>query len=393
MIWAIIIYLILLAALVLFYILYIDVFALVMLLCVLIIPFILGIILIWMKCTSAAALTCDADTFTAGESVPFTLTIRNQSPFAFPQTHAVIEVRHSFGRGTEKLRLRFPLQAKNITRMTFYVHAELCGSVDVTLKRLFVLDYLYLFRTGISKRQKNANVLILPKKLPIPAVNTSVPVLDPDSDVFGDRPGDDPSEIFGFHEYTAGDPISRIHWKLSSKSDKFLMKEFSTPIQKSILILLDYAGTGLSVTDKMKEAETMLTIFYSVVCCALEMHIHPTVCWYHAGMRRMEQYGIETPAQLKEVFRNLYSAITCMELDMQPLMDLAGEMTFSSITCITNRLPVQLIRTVDKRMTANQKTILSISGIRQEIPCPSDDTMILHVRPDAVQDDLTQLAL
>lgn len=393
MVWAKLIYLLFLTALVLFYILYIDTFALVMLICAAVIPFILKGILLWMKFTSAAALTCDADTFSAGESVPFTLTIRNQSPFAFPQTHAVIEIRHSFGNGSEKLRLRFPTQARNITRMTFYVRADLCGSVDVILKKLFVLDYLYLFRTGISKRQKHADVLILPKKLPIPASNISEPVLDPDSDVFGDRPGDDPSEIFGFHEYTAGDPISRIHWKLSSKSDKFLMKEFSTPIQKSILILLDHAATGQSVQEKMKETETTLTIFYSIVCCALEMQILPTVCWYNTEMQKIELYQIGTPAQLKEVFRSLYAAVSCMELDIQPLMDITGEMAFSSITCITNRLPVQLVRAVDKRMTANQKTILSISHTMPETSCSVDAAMIYHVRPDAVQEDLSQLIL
>lgn len=389
-----IIYLLVLAALVGFYILYIDVFALIMLLCALALPLVLGGILIYLKCTSAAALTCDADTCSAGESIPVTLTIRSQSVFAFPRAQAVVELRHSFGAGKEKLLLRFPLQARNVTRITFYVHADFCGAVDISLKKIRVPDYFHLFRTGIRIRQKSTSILVLPKRLSLPVNNFSEPVLSPEGDVFGDRPGDDPSEIFGFHEYAPGEPVSRIHWKLSSKTDKLLMKEFSLPVQKSVLLLLDYSGSAKGLPQaRIQEAETILTVFYSVVCQMMELQVMPTICWYHAEHASLEFHEISEMSQLTDVFRMLYEAISAMELDVQALMDMAGELQFSSVTCITNRLPQQLLQVIDRRITANQKTVLLVSGGSMESGFISEETSVLRVHPDSVQEDIPQLVI
>ncbi len=386
-------YLLTVAVLMIFYVLYIDTIALIMLLCVLAVPLIMKGILLILKYNSAAALTCDTDTFSAGESIPFTITLRNQSPFAFPQAQAIIELHHSFGTEKEKLRLRFPLQARNVTKMTFYVHANFCGSVNVTLKKLFVLDYFHLFRTGLRMRQKQADVLILPKRLSLPLANLAEPVLTPDGELYGDRPGDDPSEIFGFHEYTAGDPISRIHWKLSTKSDKLMMKEFSTPIQKSVLLLLDITSDAQKATHKMKETETILTIFYSIVCQMLEEQIQPTICWYHTGTQGLEQHVPATMGQLTDVFRKLYEAVDFMELDVQAVTDAVGEMRFSSVTCITTRLPEPMLTMIDRQLTANQKNILLVGTANEERRFLSDETIVLQVHPETVQDDIVQLVI
>ena len=51
--------------------------------------------------------------------------------------------------------------------------------------------------------------------------------------------GDDPSEIFDIHEYHDGDKINRIHWKLTAKQDKTMVKDYSLPISNSIVLMAD----------------------------------------------------------------------------------------------------------------------------------------------------------
>lgn len=48
------------------------------------------------------------------------------------------------------------------------------------------------------------------------------------------KKGDDPTEIFDIHEYHEGDLLKNIHWKLSLKHQKLLIKENALPIQESI---------------------------------------------------------------------------------------------------------------------------------------------------------------
>lgn len=390
-------YLALLIGLSIFYVLYIDSFALIMLICALLVPILLKGILLWLKFSSSAVLTCDADSCAAGESVPITITVRSRSPFSFPQAQAIVLLRHSFGSGTEKLRLRFPLQARNLTRITFYVHADFCGAMELTLKKISVLDYLHLFHTNLIVRQKHASLLVLPQCVRLPVFNSSDPVFSPDSDVFGERPGDDPSQIFGFHEYGMGDAISRIHWKLSSKSDKLFVKEFSMPIQKSVLLILNYSSSAReSMQTRIQKAETFLTLFYSVACQMLEQHVLPEIVWYDEAQQKFEMFRPTAKGQMTDVFRSLYDAISGMELDVQRLMDVLSGTSYSSLTCITNHMPKMLLDIVDKQLNANQKTMLYVCGQEDDSVQISDNieqTAVLWVHSGRIQEDIPQLLI
>ncbi len=388
-----VIYLAVLIALACFYVLYIDSIALIMLVCALCVPFLLKGILIWLKCASSVILTCDVDTCTSGESVPVTITVQNQSPLSFSKMHAVIDMQHSFGVGKERMRLQFPLQAKNATKMTFYVHGEFCGAMEISLKKIYVLDYLHLFRTNLRIHQKSVNILVLPKRQPILLSNLSEPVYFPESDVFGDRPGDDPSEIFGLHEYVPGDAVSKIHWKLSSKGDQTFVKEFSSPVMKSVLLLLDFRIDKTGFSEKIQEAEAFLSLFYSIVCQMIEMQIIPVILWYDRNTNHMESHQPATFGELTDVFRALYDSIKAMDMDVQKLMNATVSLQFSSVTCVTNSFSNTLLSTIDRQMTANQKTMVVISDKNTHDELYSAETVVLHTAPDKIAEDLRQIVI
>ncbi len=385
------IYLAVVAVLCLFYILYIDSFALIMLICMLALPLLLKGTLLWLKFASAAAMTCDLDTCSAGESIPVTITIRNRAPLSFSHVHAVIDLQHSFGTKNERMHLQFPLQPNNITKMTFYVHADFCGSLDMTLKKLYVLDYFHLLRTNLIVRERSTNVLILPQLLPLPLYNLSEPVLSPESDTFGDRPGDDPSEIFGIHEYAPGEPVSRIHWKLSSKEDKLLVKEFSMPIQKTALLVLSYdSRSSANPQHRIQEAETLLTLFYSISCQMLAEMLVPTILWYDENAQQIKHHRLTAGSELIDLFRILYSTLHSMNLDPQKLSDAVTGLQFSSATCICNHLPHVLVEVIDQRVTANQKNILVVKA-EHDPAINAEHAEVIPIRPGSVQEDIHQL--
>jgi hypothetical protein len=53
------------------------------------------------------------------------------------------------------------------------------------------------------------------------------------------KAGDDPSEVFAIREYREGDRLQRIHWKLSRKQGQLMIKEFSDPMNCSVLLLVN----------------------------------------------------------------------------------------------------------------------------------------------------------
>ena len=75
------------------------------------------------------------------------------------------------------------------------------------------------------------------------------------------RRGNDPGEVRSIREYVPGDPVRNIHWKLSEKTDKLLVKELGNPVTDQFLILLD---TGREVSQDPVALETIASVFASL---------------------------------------------------------------------------------------------------------------------------------
>ena len=76
------------------------------------------------------------------------------------------------------------------------------------------------------------------------------------------RRGNDPGEVRGIREYVPGDPVRNIHWKLSEKLDKLLVKELGNPITDQFLVILD---TGHEISQDPVALETVASVFVSLV--------------------------------------------------------------------------------------------------------------------------------
>ena len=57
------------------------------------------------------------------------------------------------------------------------------------------------------------------------------------------RRGNDPGEVRAIREYVPGDPVRNIHWKLSEKTDKLLVKGARQPYHGSVPRYTGYCDT------------------------------------------------------------------------------------------------------------------------------------------------------
>ena len=82
-----------------------------------------------------------------------------------------------------------------------------------------------------------ARLTVLPELFSCQVTLSPTPALAEDSSL--SRRGDDPSEVFQLREYQQGDDVRRIHWKLSSKLDKLILRESSQTVDRSLLVYWD----------------------------------------------------------------------------------------------------------------------------------------------------------
>ncbi len=136
------------------------------------------------------------------------------------------------------------------------LHSGACGLVTCDITKVRACDLLGLFSLPVRLGgQKGCSAFFYPAVY-APAVSVQ-PRRSPDSE--GERysltkPGDDLTELFGLREYRPGDRLSRIHWKLSQKTGRTLVKEPSLPLSDSLLLFLDVNGGGA-------QADVLLDVF------------------------------------------------------------------------------------------------------------------------------------
>lgn len=351
-----ILYALLIAGLTAFYILYIDSIALIMLLCALIVPVILRVGLTWLHFTSACELHGRTGGCRVGESVPVTLFLESRCPLFFPQAVAELRVRHAFGKKPETLHLKFPVQPKNITRLTFYLHADYCGIVEARLVRLHVYDLFRLCHTSIRCTSESISLLVLPEAVFLPLHNAAAPVDHPDSERFAGKPGDDPSEIFAIREYQPGDQVSRMHWKLSSRSEEMLVKDFSAPIRKNILLYLEcLPGTPIQVLEKM------LGLLYSMAYQLIEGGHLCEIAWFDSNASQVQRITPDSVEALGAAFGQLYTALPGLRTDPACVRPAFSGGAYSSVTIITCDPASGLPALLEEILRANQRNLLLVS--------------------------------
>lgn len=193
------------------------------------------------------------------------ITVQNRSflPVSSCTVQICYTVRAPFGSAAPAVHSSsMPLGGGSAETLSVSFCPEHFGTVEYTVKRICLSDLMGIthIKRKIGLRGK---ITVLPKVIPAEAAVETGSVYSAESDSFSkDKPGDDPSEIFMLREYRDGDRHNLIHWKLSGRSENFIVKELSRPISSRILILIDFGSCrSADGADRVMEAAASVSAF------------------------------------------------------------------------------------------------------------------------------------
>lgn len=159
----------------------------------------------------------------------------------------------------------------------FELPAAHCGMMEWTLCETSVRDLFGLCRFSASPCG-TAHTLVFPRLFPMRVSFADSEAVSAQGEQWSaTRPGFDPSETFAIREYTSGDPIRQIHWKLSSKTDTLMLRELGLPVAEETLLLLDgSAADDHADAAAMDAAVTALLSLSHALAAQGAVH---SVCW------------------------------------------------------------------------------------------------------------------
>jgi hypothetical protein len=256
------------------------------------------------------------------------------------------------------------------------------GRYEISAESASIMDPLRIWRKTVKLGQ-TAGMTVLPDifDMRLSVTHSSAAILATDQYSRLGK-GIEPGEVRSIREYAPGDPIKNIHWKLSEKTDKLLVKELELPETGEILAVLDtYYDEDISP----ETLDAIASVFMSMLQAFVDNDIEFSVGWTDpetsgAVIRQItcEQELLEAADKFFAVPAMYQSAIDTMETELP-------ESRYAHIIVIGSRVP----DSIDSMTNGSQVTLL-LCGT-ESIMSASDGANIIGFNDFSYETDLAEI--
>lgn len=203
------------------------------------------------------------------------------------------------------------------------------------------------------------------------------------------------TSIAEIRDYREGDPLKRMHWKLSARHQKYLVKEFEGTLVSDSVVLVDCTQHGLTGEEAARFEDTIAECA-TAFCKRLTDDYHPTrmIVYSDSQTELAGSSPVHFPAfhelMAKIKFRGDISIASAIKLEKNSLGNLGSlilvtqtptnELFEVLVTMADNDCRITLV-TVLKDNTPNKELIkmlgeLSLRGIRTFTLLPGEDVSL-----------------
>ncbi len=254
-----------------------------------VVPFFLFALLAYLYSRVSVSMLSVVHVAKRGEVVPISILVNNPTIFPISSLKIILSYKNAYSPLVYKKSVMVSIDSNTKASVICNLLSDYAGNLEITLRSVRVYDYLKLF--SLKKRLKGElKVAVLPVyyELSENQLQSRSPSLSESDNYSALKSGDDPSEVFAIREYREGDRQQRIHWKLSRKFDQLMIKEFSDPLNCSLLLFADFCiPKGVHPMQFMDSMlECTLSMSYSLTLAGQPHYF----AWYdvrHGGCRRI----------------------------------------------------------------------------------------------------------
>lgn len=157
-----------------------------------------------------------------------TVKIHNAQHTVYRCLKAELCIKNTLTGEQQKQTVKTMLYPKSTAEVEVFCQMRYCGEVCIALKNVRLYDFFGLTYKSVKIGMFH-KATVLPDLLPVSLTARSDFDGGDSQSYADDRFGSDISEIFALREYTNGDSIRHIQWKLSEKHQKLIVKLGSEP--------------------------------------------------------------------------------------------------------------------------------------------------------------------
>lgn len=217
-------------------------------------------------------------TVTIGEQIPMELVIINKGLLPILNISLTFFCRNGFIDIKEERKIQASVGANKTRIIDFSINSSHVGRIKMHLCEGVLYDPIMLFKNKLDLEQK-VTVFMLPLCKNEKVVDFSMQNTFIDNSYSKEKPGYDSSEIFGIRDYREGDLPKQIHWKLTARLDKTLVKEFSLPIDNRFILFADFYAESLT-EEALNGMDAMFEEMFSMSMGMVSQKNYHSIQWF-----------------------------------------------------------------------------------------------------------------
>lgn len=195
-----------------------------------------------------------------GKNKPFSLQTRLESDIRLPFGKTVLWLQLTNVATGETQKKRITLRGSG----EWTLQSIYCGCIECRAAGVWCYDLFGILPVKIPCKAKK-RIVVMPDTFPV-ELQTVLARSDRDdcAEYAPDRKGSDRTETMQIRDYVPGDPLQQIHWKLSGKLDRLIVRDPAQPVDRELMVFLEQ-------TDGDRTPETADALLEAVVsvCQAL----------------------------------------------------------------------------------------------------------------------------
>ncbi len=393
-------YLVLLTVAGVFYIQYKEAISLILLIFVMLMPVFSAIVNYLTAKKMTAQLEIETKSSSAGQSIPLRLTIANGTKFPAACAEIVLKIKVTSSKKPETIRINTPVFPDNKQIMTTSFSSEHFGIVNISLDKIVVYDIMKLTRFKVKVQNiiyDKEPILVLPEPLELSTVLTDYSDSGIDSEIYSDiKPGDDPSEIFAIRDYVDGDRMSRVHWKLTAKQDKLMVKDYSLPLCDGCLLLTDtYTDGSREFGPRLYDAVIESTV--SLSSLMLQENMRHRIAFYNESLMELSELPVYSDEDFLTTSSSMLDSGVCSRsgkaAECYATRDDLG-MRFGHVLLICTEVSDNTLMALTASGLANKYTVLlCIDPSAPPAHIPETETNIIFVPYNEIEQALDELVI
>ena len=207
------------------------------------------------------------------------LTVQNPSLFPICLCACRIRLENQLNGETQHMTLSCGVWPKKSQTVRAAFGSPFCGRIRLSVDAVRLYDCFGL--VGVRARtDAHAASVVQPDSFPQSLLLTpSSARVEEAEDYSTERPGSDLSEIFQIRDYVPGDSPRQVHWKLSQKYCKLIVKDASLPITRSAALFWERTEEAPISARTDAEAEIVVSLCRSLLAQSVQF----TLCWNENG--------------------------------------------------------------------------------------------------------------